>query len=132
MMTSETQMDGPTEWVMEARTYFVGNDLSGVVFVRDYIQLQFNPPPLVNALTAVTVILNGVTATQGAVEFANLLIGQINKVVKDVEVFEKECLIFRFEDGSEIKLSLKPEDYPGPEAVVLFLPNDSTVGDVVL
>ena len=33
----------------------VGEDQSGVTFVRDYLQLQFNPPPLLNALTPVTV-----------------------------------------------------------------------------
>jgi hypothetical protein len=34
---------------------FVGEDLSGVTFVRDYLQLQFNPPPMINAYTPVQI-----------------------------------------------------------------------------
>src|SRR6266481_4614924 len=82
--------------------HFIGNDLSGVVFVRDYIQLQFNPPPIVNALTPVTVVAGKKSATQGETEFANLLIAQIDKVVSDFEIIPESHLCFRFEEGSEI------------------------------
>ena len=30
-------------------------ELSGVTFVRDYVQLQFDPPPILNLYTPVTV-----------------------------------------------------------------------------
>ena len=59
----------------------VGEDLSGVTFVGDYLQLQFNPPPLLNAYTPVTVRSGAHTATFGEAAFANLLIAQIGKVV---------------------------------------------------
>jgi len=66
----------------------VGEDLSGVAFVQDYFQLQFNPPQVLNAYTPVTVRTVNCTATSGQQAFANLLIGQINKCVTRVEFRE--------------------------------------------
>ena len=34
----------------------VGEDLSGIVFVRDYLQLQFNPPPRINVYSSHVVV----------------------------------------------------------------------------
>jgi hypothetical protein len=53
----------------------VGEDLSGVVFVRDYLQLQLNPPPQVNVYSACVVVsANGATAKFGEEPFANLIL----------------------------------------------------------
>jgi hypothetical protein len=98
----------------------VGEDLSGVTFVRDYLQLQFNPPPLLNAYTPVTVRCREQTATFGEEPFANLLIAQIDKVVAAVELLPEEALEIRFEDGSTVAVSLRREDYVGAEAINLF------------
>jgi len=98
----------------------LGEELSGVTFVRDYLQLQFNPPPILNALTPVTLTTASASATLGERDFANLLIGQIGKSVRAVECQESNALRLIFEDGSVVSVSLKPMDYVGPEAVNLI------------
>ena len=105
----------------------VGEDLSGVVFVRDYVQLQFDPPPLLNAGTPVTVESSGGRATLGQEAFANLIISQIGRVVRCVSVLSDVALVIEFDDGSTISVSLRPSDYSGPEAVNLFRKDGSIV-----
>jgi hypothetical protein len=105
----------------------VGEDLSGVVFVRDYVQLQFDPPPSLNAGTPVTVHSRGGRATLGEEAFANLIIGQIGKVVRSASIQPDVALVIEFDDGSTISVSLIPSDYYGPEAVNLFRKDGSVV-----
>ncbi len=98
----------------------VGRRLSGVTFVMDYVQLQFDPPPTVNALTPITVRCGSKTAVTGDEPFRNVLCEQIPKTVSAVTLREKDSLAFTFEDGSSISLSLRPEDYVCPEAVNVY------------
>src|SRR6267143_433397 len=96
----------------------VGEDLSGIVFVRDYLQLQFNPPPQINAYsTRVVVSSNGRSAAFGEEAFANLAIGLIGRFVREVRVDAQQSFCILFTDGAEIIISLRPEHYQGPEAV---------------
>jgi hypothetical protein len=95
----------------------VGEQLSGVTFVMDYLQLQFNPPPTINAYTAVTVFSNGKSFVSGDDQFRNRLCEQITKIVKSVVIRSEEGFLITFEDGSVISISLKPSDYVGPEAL---------------
>jgi hypothetical protein len=95
----------------------VGEDLSGIVFVRDYLQLQFNPPPQLNVYSRRVVVSSaGRSATFGEEPFANLALSLIGKFVRKVEVDEQSFRI-EFADDSEIAISLRPEHYQGPEAV---------------
>ncbi len=96
----------------------IGEDLSGVTFVRDYLQLQFNPPPLLNAYAPVHVRSGESFSRFGEEHFANLLIAQIDKVVRDVNVALGDALTIRFEDNSEIAISLRLEDMVEGEALV--------------
>ena len=105
----------------------LGEDLSGVTFVRDYLQLQFNPPPMLNAYTPVTVRCGEDTATFGEKTFPNLLLAQLNKLVRNVEFLPDEALDIIFEDGSSISVSLRPADYVGPEAINLFCKNKEMI-----
>jgi hypothetical protein len=105
----------------------VGEDLSGIVFVRDYLQLQFNPPPTINAYTPTTISTKGKTARFGETDFPNLIIGQIGKVVSKVTIKEKDSFQIIFADDSEISISLKEEDYRSPEAVNFFGKNKELV-----
>lgn len=98
----------------------VGEQLSGVTFVMDYLQLQFNPPPNINAYTPVTVSSNGRSCVSGDDQFRNVLCGQITKVVKSVGISDEEAFVITFEDGSTISISLKPSDYVGPEALDFY------------
>jgi hypothetical protein len=101
----------------EVYKQIVGEQLSGVTFVMDYLQLQFNPPPTINAYTPVTVSSAGKTCLSGDDQFRNQLCEQITKIVKSVIVRDAEAFVITFEDGSTISISLNPSDYVGPEAL---------------
>ena len=98
----------------------VGEDLSGVSFVGDYIQLQFNSPTL-NVYTRVTITSVGRSVRTGDLDFAKALIGQINKYLVAVHFNRDSSLEIRPTDGSIISASLHPEDYVGSEAIKLYL-----------
>ncbi len=101
----------------------VGEDLSGVTFVRRYLQFQFNPPPMLNAYTPVTVRCNNASATFGEAAFPNLVLGQLDKFVHAVELRPNEALDITFADGSLISVSLRPEHHVCAEAINLFRKN---------
>ena len=95
----------------------VGEDLSGIVFVRDYLQLQFNPSPQLNVYSSrVVASSGGRSAAFGEEPFANLVLTLIGKFVREVGVDEQSFEI-TFADESTITISLRPEHYRGPEAV---------------
>ena len=106
----------------------VGEKLSAVVFILDYHQLQFDGPGL-TILNPITVFSNGSSVAEGEDQFRNRLCEQIAKVVKSVTCMENESLIIEFEDGSKISVSLKDEDYVGPEAIV-FHGNDNLLAAI--
>ena len=103
--------------------HLVGRRLSGVTFLMDYVQLQFDPPPIINALTPITVRAGGRTAISGEDSFRNLLCEQIPKTVHSVSLVSGEELTLAFEDTSTISLSLRKEHYVSPEAVNFYGPN---------
>ncbi len=95
----------------------IGEQLSGVTFVMDYVQLQFNPPPSINVYTVSTVSSSSGKWTTGDDQFRNKLCGQIGKLVKSVDIQDQEAFRITFNDDSVISISLQPSDYAGPEAV---------------
>lgn len=111
----------------ELFTDLVGENLSGVTFVRDYLQLEFNPPPLLTIFTPTTIRCGDAIASFGEPSFANLIIGQIDKVVATVNLVPEKFLEIRFEDESTLTVSLRPEDHVGPEAINLFCKDRSMV-----
>jgi hypothetical protein len=104
----------------------VGEDLSGVTFVRDYLQLQFNPPPCLNVFARVTVRTAVEEASSGDDSFPRLLVGQINKFVQKVDVRAGRSLDLTFDDASVISISLRTEHYVCDEAIVCELKNHVT------
>jgi len=106
------------------RQHVIGRRLSGVTFVMDYVQLQFDPPPTINALTPITVQSGRQTATSGDESFRNLLCEQIPKTVIGVSLVDGEALTFSFQDGSTISISLRKVDYVCPEAVNVLGPDN--------
>jgi hypothetical protein len=94
-----------------------GEQLSAVTFVQDYIQLAFDGPVL-TVLMPIAVRSGDTSAVSGEEHFRNALCGQIAKLVQDVTLHSGDALTIHFEDGSHISISLKPDDYSGPEAFV--------------
>jgi len=91
-------------------------DFSGVTFVRDYLQLQFNPPPTINVYSKCAVETHdGTRAHFGEEPFANLLISQIGKHVAAVSD-ANETLTITFEDDSRILVPFSEDSFEGPEA----------------
>jgi hypothetical protein len=103
-----------------------GEQLSSITFVRDSLQLDFDGPGF-SIFTPVSVHAGRATSHSGDEEFRNALCGQIAKIVADVICSSGEALTIRFEDGSQIAASLKPEDYTGPEAFVAHGFGDSII-----
>jgi hypothetical protein len=98
----------------------IGEELSAVTFVRDYVQLQFNPPPMLNVMTPITLDSASGRISQNEQAFPNAIIAEIGKVVKNIVFSQGDFLRIGFSDDSSITISLKPEDYVGAEAVVIF------------
>jgi hypothetical protein len=103
----------------------VGEELSGVTFVRDYIQLQFNPPPILNIYNPVTVRVAHGALVQGHSDFANALIARIGTHVAQVNLVPDRSLELVLSDGCVVSISLLPTDFTGPEAAYLSLADGS-------
>ena len=106
----------------------VGEKLSAVVFILDYHQLQFDGPAL-TILNPITVTSGQSSESTGSNQFRNRLCEQVSKIVKNAKCTEGDSLMIEFEDGSVISISLKDEDYAGPEAIIFRGNND--VCDVI-
>ncbi len=96
----------------------VNRELSAVVFVRDYVQLQLDGPT-VTVLTPITVSSRGVVARSGDTGFKDLLCDQISKTIVTAEARSGEALLLTVSDGSTITISLAAVDHVGPEAVII-------------
>jgi hypothetical protein len=97
-----------------------GCRLHAVTFVLDYVQFQFDPPLTINAFTRISVRPNGEKVSgDDNDQFRNLLRAQISKVVGLVTIRDSKSFDLTFADGSGISISLRPEDYVGPEAIAL-------------
>jgi hypothetical protein len=97
----------------------VGKRLSAVVFVMDYVQLQFDPPPTVTALTPITITsATGPAVTSGDDSFRNRLCGRIGKTVANVTI-AGEAFRIVFEDLIAIEISMRAEDCPGAESIIV-------------
>jgi len=106
-----------------------GEELVGVEFIQDYLGLQFYPYCGLTVYTPLTIRSGGKEATFGQEAFVNLLLAQINKVVTKVEFRPREALVLQFADESIISVSVRAEDYRGPEAVVLYGKNNLIVAE---
>ena len=98
-------------------------DLSGVTFVGDYLQLQFNSPPTINVYSRCTIRTSDASASFGDQAFANLLIGQINKPVRFVSD-DHDVFTITFSDNSRIEIPFGEGTFEGPEAFVFWGRND--------
>jgi len=93
----------------------IGEQLSSVEFVQDYIQLHFDGPTL-TAFVWPVVSMNGKITRAGEPGYKDALCASIGRKVQSAEVVEGIEVLVEFGDGTRISISLKPEDSVGPEA----------------
>ena len=94
----------------------LGQELSSVTFVQDYVQLDFNGPGLT------LLIWPEVSSRDGTYRFPepgyrDSLCSQIGKRVQAVSLAADEALSLQFESDVIFRVSLRSEDYVGPEAM---------------
>jgi hypothetical protein len=94
----------------------IGEQLSAVTFVQDYLQLYFDGPRL-TVFSYPVIVLGDQTFHWGKPGFRDALCNNIAKKVTEARVAYGDNISIRFADGSTIKISLKDEDYSGGEAV---------------
>jgi hypothetical protein len=97
----------------------IGEQLTAVVFILDYVQLQFSNGSTLTALTWPSVDADGTATLYGMPNYRDALCERIAKTVRAGTVVEGENLRVEFDDDSVISVSLKPEDYSAAEAAVL-------------
>ena len=103
----------------------VGEKLSAITFVLDYWQLHFDGPTI-DALTRLKICANGSDLSDGHDQFRNLICGQIGKIVAGVALVQAEAFTITFMDHSSIEISLRWQDYKGPEAMAFYDRNQSS------
>ena len=112
-MQTEFEIDNPLK-------NLIGRELSGVAFVRDYIQLQFDDRGL-TAINLPSVIANGEAKIPDHQGYRDLLCERIGHTVVEAELNDGEGIWLKFDDDSVVSISLKNEDYIGPEAAIMYI-----------
>lgn len=93
-------------------------DLSGVTFVRDYLQLQFNPNPQINVYSKCSVTVGAHHAVFGEPAFANLIISCIGLQVVAVEDdLDAQRITISLERDARIEIPYSDGSYIGAEAL---------------
>jgi len=94
----------------------LGEQLSSVEFVQDYLQLHFDGPTLTLFVWPL-VISNGCEHRLGRDGcYRDELCGRIGRRVLEVVTDNAEAITVRFDDTASFVVSLKSEDRVGPEA----------------
>ena len=108
----------------------IGEQLSAVCFVMDYLQLQFNGC-LLTVLTRLTVICNDHSYSSEAAGYRDLLCERITQKVCEV-VLSPEKLSIIFEDDARFDISLKEENYIGAEAIHFHFPEAENMPIIII
>ncbi len=95
----------------------VGEQLSSVEFVQDYLQLHFDGPTL-TIYRYPLVEVGGVRHAGGSPGYRDLLCDRIAKQVCSVTVTAGKEIGVEFEDGARIAIPLRPCEGSGPEAAM--------------
>lgn len=120
---------GPCETISAMEENFLksitGENLSGVCFVMDYVQLQFNGSVL-SAFNPLTVSAGAELYSCGGAGWADALRIRIGRTVQDAHVTDAELLV-EFDDGAKFIVSLCSGDCKGPEAFMFTSPGGPIV-----
>lgn len=109
--------------VEENKDYFsriVGEQLSAVSFVMDYLQLQFNAY-ILTVLTPLVVHLGERCYSLGDLPYRDALCERITHIVNEV-ILATDYLRIGFDDGAVFNISLRGEDQVGTEAIIYQFP----------
>ena len=109
----------PKQSLADALGELVGRELSSVTFVRDYVQLAFDGPGI-NAYTLPTVTRGSEVLSLRQPGYRDCLCEQIGCRVERTEVDDQRASII-FENGAVVSISLRDDDYRGPEALEFSL-----------
>ena len=104
-----------TSWEQGVLSRVVGEQLSSVEFVQDYVQLRFDGPTL-TCFTRPEVELRERTFRWGEPGYRDELCARIASKVVEVSVLSGDAIRIRFADGAEVKVSLRDADYRCAEA----------------
>lgn len=100
----------------------VGCELSSIEFVQDYVQFRFGGPSLTAYIHPVLEI--GATRYYWDTPiYYFMLHKQIGKMVLEATIIIDEALYLKFNASTYLSISLRPEDYVTPEAV-MFIDGD--------
>ena len=97
----------------------IGLQLSSVEFVQDYIQLHFDGPTL-TAYTWPTVSKGSSVLSRGQSGYRDAICEPIGRLISQIE-FQPESFGLVFDNKTIVRISLRDEDYRGPEAIQLSL-----------
>jgi hypothetical protein len=97
-------------------------ELSAVVFVRDYYQLQFDGPRL-TLVTPPEVLFEDVKVDVNAPGYRDRLCSLIGRRVVRASVRPGHALCVVFSDGVAVEVSLRAESYRAAEAVIFDGPD---------
>jgi hypothetical protein len=102
----------------DALEELIGRQLSSVTFVMDYVQLSFDGPCL-TAYTMPTVTSGSQSFSLGYPGYRDALCARIAcRVERTLVDDQRVSIIF---EGASISVSLRDEDYLGPEALQFCL-----------
>ena len=93
----------------------LGEQLSSVEFVQDYLQLHFDGPTLTLFVWPVVFATGQMYQLGKSGCFRDELCGRIAHKVVEVVTDDSDALTIRFDDSSSVVVSLRPEDRTGPE-----------------
>lgn len=107
-------------WVQQ----LVGQRLTGVTFIHDYVQVLFEDARL-NADNPLTVATADAVRGRSDPLFYRDVVALIGQAVTQVRIVEGEELRIDLNDGTSLALSLRTADYTGPEAGTLQMADGS-------
>jgi hypothetical protein len=93
----------------------IGEELTAVEFVQEYLQLRFDGP-LLTLYAWPHILLSEYSIAFGEPEYRNALCAQIGEKVEEATLEEGDSLTIKLENETVLALSLREEDLDGPEA----------------
>ena len=101
--------------LQEVLEKLVGTALSSVVFVEDYVQLEWEGSCL-SAYIMPTIVAAGRSITQTDPEFREMMYGLEGRLLERPQVTDEALNLF-FSGGTVLSVSMRDADYVGPEAL---------------